>query len=325
MWSELQQALTSKQTFAITTHVSPDGDALGAQLVLREYLQALGKTVHVVNANPVPPRYAFLDPDAAFLSDSPAARRMIEAADATIFADAASWSQLGSLEEVIRPTPSFRIAIDHHPAGDLQADLVIRRIEASATCEILYDFLRAVEFPIEGHVATALFVGVATDTGWFRYANATPKVFEIASALCGSGAPCSKIYHLIYEQDPPDRLRLLGKALSTISSDCDGRIVYFYITHDMFQELGVDDSYTESFISFARLVRGGKLVILFKETQPGTVRVSFRSRGDIDVRALARELGGGGHHNASGATAHGDLQAVVQDVLSRARRILHRD
>jgi len=322
MWPELQEALSSRDTYVLTTHVSPDGDGLGAQLVLQEYLRSLGKTVHIVNADPVPGRYSFLDTDGTFLADTPDSRALTESADATIFVDTASWSQLGSLEEFIRGTSSFRVAIDHHPAGDLEVDLVVRRVEASATCELLYDFLRSVGFSIEGSVAAALFVGVATDTGWFRYANATPKVFEIASTLCGSGAPCSKIYHQIFEQDPIERLRLLGNALATIATDADGQIIYFYISRDTFQQSGIDESYTESFISYARLAGGGKIVILFKETEPGVVRVSFRSRGDVDVRALARQLGGGGHHNASGATACGELQSVIQDVLSRARRSL---
>jgi phosphoesterase RecJ-like protein len=171
-------------------------------------------------------------------------------------------------------------------------------------------------------MASALFVGIATDTGWFRYANATPRAFEIASMLCDGGAPCSKFYHLIYEQDPIERLRLLGKALATMSADADGQIIYFYVSHAVFQEVGVGESYTENFISYARLIRGGKIIILFKEAQPAVIHVSFRSKGDVDVRALARELGGGGHYNASGATAHGELQTVIRDVLSRARRAL---
>ena len=222
MWSELKQALDSRNTFVLTTHVSPDGDGLGAQLVLREYLQGLGKTVHIVNADPVSQRYAFLNRDGSFLADSPEARELIESADATIFVDTASWSQLGSLEDFIRNTSSFRVAVDHHPAGDLEVDLMVRHVEAAATCELLYDFLQAVDFPITRSMASALFVGVATDTGWFRYANATPRVFEIASILCDGGAPCSEFYHLIYEQDPVERLRLLGKALATTSADADG-------------------------------------------------------------------------------------------------------
>jgi len=322
MWSELKQALDSRKTFVLTTHVSPDGDGLGAQLALQEYLQSLGKTVHVVNADPVSHRYAFLERDGSFLADSPEARKLVESADATIFVDTASWSQLGSLENFIRNTHSFRIAIDHHPAGDLEADLMVRNIEAAATCELLYDFLQAVDFPITRSMASALFVGIATDTGWFRYANATPRVFEITAALCDGGARCSKLYHLIYEQDLIERLRLLGKALATISADADGQVIYFYVSHAVFEEVGVGESYTESFISYARLIRGGKIIILFKETEPGVIHVSFRSRGDVDVRAIARELGGGGHHNASGATAHGELQTVIRDVLSRARRAL---
>ncbi len=322
MWSELKEALNARNNFVLTTHVSPDGDGLGAELVLREYLRSLGKNVQIINADPIPERYEFLDADGVFLARGPEADELIEAAEVTVFVDTASWSQLGKLEERLKGRRNFRIAIDHHTKGDLETELAIREAGASATCEMLYEFAREVGFPITESLAAALFLGIATDTGWFRYGNTTAKVFEIASELCRLGAACGKLYQLVYERDPLARLHLMGRAMMNLKTDADGQIVYFHVDQAMFKECGVDDSYTEGFIRMARFVRGGKIMILFKEIEAGAVRVSFRSRGEIDVWALARELGGGGHRNAAGATVYGELQEVMERVLGMARGAL---
>jgi phosphoesterase RecJ-like protein len=150
-------------------------------------------------------------------------------------------------------------------------------------------------------------------------------VFEMASELCRRGAVCGKLYQLVYERDPLERLHLMGKAMTTLKTGADGQIVYFYVDQGMFKECGADDSYTEGFIRMARFVRGGRIMILFKEIEADVVRVSFRSRGEVDVWALARELGGGGHRSAAGATVYGELQAVMERVLAMARGALSKN
>ncbi len=306
--------LTRSQSFIIACHQRPDGDALGSALALASVLRGEGKDVVVVCEDGVPDNYKFLpEADAIFVSTD---RRGF---DVGVLVDCESVKRIGSAADALLSS-STTACIDHHlPNGEF-GDIRIIDPEASATAELVYELFSANGIKINTMLATQLMAGIVADTGAFRFANTNARTFRIASRLAAAGARASDIAREIYESHSLPAMQLLGRALCSLALHPSGRIVWAQVTKNDLDELGATDADTEGIVNLVRWVKGPDVAILFRETKPGSVRISLRSTDGFDVERVARVFGGGGHKAAAGCTIQGSLESARDRLIGEVLR-----
>jgi phosphoesterase RecJ-like protein len=323
MWQDVIQLIGAHRRFLLATHVHPDGDAVGALVGLGLFLDELGKDALFIMDDPVPRIYQFLDPDGRVRRYDPERDDpQIAACDAAVVLDVGSLDRVGRVGEALRKHSVPTACIDHHATNDGFADINAVDRGAASTSSLVLDLMRAMGRTPSARAAEALFTGLATDTGWFRFPNASPQALRDAAELIESGAEPSRIYGKVYEELSWPRTRLLGRAMATLQEDAGGRIAYFTVTREMFQETGALESEVEGFVDNFREIGGVEIIIFFRERPEGGTRVSMRAKGDADVGSLAASLGGGGPRAAAGATLDDPLSSAIPTVLAAARRLL---
>ncbi|MBN1447263.1 MAG: bifunctional oligoribonuclease/PAP phosphatase NrnA [Bacteroidetes bacterium] len=321
----LLERIESLQSFVLTTHVHPDGDALGSEAALYHFLRREGKNVRVINADAVPANLAFLESNGLFETWNPAAHeRELMQADAIICLDFNQPDRVRGMEPVMRASTAFRIVIDHHLHPKPFADIYLSRTEASSTAEIVYDILTAAEFPVDRATATALYVGIMTDTGSFRFERTTPRLHRIVAELMETGLDPMAIHRMVFDDYAIGRTMLLGRILAGIEQHCDGRASILVVTGEMLSETGTTVEDVENIVNYGLAIRDVELTALLMETAEGW-KISFRSRGNVAVNDIAAEFGGGGHRLASGARVDGEeLSVLKQRLIQRFCRALAR-
>lgn len=193
--------------------------------------------------------------------------------------------------------------------------------EASSTGEIVYDILKALNAPITNPIAEALYTAVLTDTGSFRFNNTTPKAHRMAAEFLEQGLDFRSIYEQVYEKESPEKIKLLGMALQQLNFEYGGRLAWFKITREMLQKVGLNPEETDGFSDFPRRIDGVEISLMFVEISEKRTKVSFRSKGNIVINGLAREVGGGGHQFASGAMVTKPLDKTIPLILEKAGRL----
>ena len=320
----VSRALQAASRVVLTTHVNPDGDALGSELALGRFLKGLGKDVTILNHDATPAAYQFLD-EHGLLTQYDANRHadLVSNADAVVVLDANQISRIGSLEGPVSSCTAVKLCIDHHQDAQAFADIMIVDPHAAATAVLVYQLLvRMGGSSIGKHIADPLYVAIMTDTGSFRFPSTDASLHHIVAQLIVQGADPARLYQRVYEENPPRRIRLMGMVLATLETLADGRIAYLTATREMFSGTGTSESDTENFINHTLSIRGVVIGLMFTEL-PGLVKISFRSKGNIPVNKLAQQLGGNGHLNAAGARVGGEpLERVVPRVLEAATNFL---
>ncbi len=316
-------AVHAARTVVLTTHVNADGDGMGSEIALVHLLRALGKDVRIANPTPVPDRYRFLvDPVAAHdrtSEPSPA----IKAADLLLVLDIADLSRLGALAEAIRARGIVTGCVDHHVSpGTLPDGPRLVDPAAAATAELVYDLAVANDWPIETETARALYVGLLTDTGGFRFGNTSPRVLRVAASLLETGVNPERIYEQVYATAPVGRIRLTAEVLDTLEVEPGIGLSWVTVPPGALERHGVSADDLDGLVEHARSIQGTRLAMLFRVLASGKVKVSFRSVGDFDVSEFAHRFGGGGHAKASGASIAGSLDEVRSRVLDAARAAL---
>jgi phosphoesterase RecJ-like protein len=302
--------------FLLTSHVNPDGDSVASQCALRLILAQLGARADIVNSHPVPRVYRFL-PGSGTISDR--RPRAWKAYRAVIVLDCGDARRASGLLEPRPPVPV--VNIDHHATNPGFGDLNWVVSDACSTAEIVHALALGLGVRPDGDIAAALYTGILTDTGSFRHGNASPRAFRIASALVATGIDAAGIAQAVYESVPYETLRALGETLAGLRRTPDGRIAWISLPRRRLGSLA-SPAESEEWAGYPRSLDTAVLSVCFKETGPGQVRLSFRSKGAVDVAALAARWGGGGHRNAAGATVAGSLAAVERAVIAAARRHL---
>ena len=311
------------QRIVLSTHVRPDGDAIGSELAMGLFLKKVGKEVLLLNSDPPPPNMHWLPQlDLAKTYDqSIAHREAIDKADAILVMDTNAKNRLGRVAQVIEHSSAEKLLIDHHTHPETWFDGMYSRDTASSTGELVYELIAAHDASlIDADIATALYTAIVTDTGSFRFSSVTPKLHRVtAEILEQGGIKPGPIHSAIYDNRPAASLRLLARMLAGITLKYDGRIGYSAITQQMLQDTGCDSDQTEGFVNYVLSIEGVLSGLLFLETANGT-KVSFRSTGDTHVNGWAQQFGGGGHRNASGAFIHKPLKAAIESVMEAAPR-----
>ena len=323
-WSRFVEIVGRHRRFMLTTHVRPDGDALGCEAAMAEALQSLGKDVLVCNAFSIPPDLRFLDPKKQFkklgvdISIEQLADREV-----LVILDTSAWAQLGSMADVIRSTKAMKVVIDHHVSQDNLGAEGFKDVEAEATGRLVIEAMDALKAPLTAEVARAAFVAMATDTGWFRFASTTAETFTLIARLTKAGANPDDLYKRLYENDSLARLRLIGRTLSRAEAELGGRLIHTHITNEDFSATGALPSDSEDVINLTLAVGGTEVAAIFVEQPKGGFKVSLRSRCQIDCAALAEKFGGGGHVKAAGLSIDGPLESAQTRILDAVRAAMN--
>jgi phosphoesterase RecJ-like protein len=295
---------------------------MGSQLGMRAWLISRGKSVRILNPSSTPPRYRFLDPDGTIFEQI-TPETQTPKVDAVIVLDTGTWSQLPGMKLIIQGSGARVIVIDHHRTQDHLGDLELVDVTAPACGMLVYRMFQALGGPIDSATASALFVAIATDTGWMHHSNTTPEVFSVLARLTELGAEPAKLYQQIYESNTLPRMRLLGTLCQKIELHCNGKFAVASITQADIAAANAHPMDTEDFIVYLMSLAGVEVAAFFIE-QMGreSTKVSFRSRTSLDCSRLAEQFGGGGHHQAAGATMPEGLSAAVHRVVPAVEKAL---
>ncbi len=306
----------------LTTHVNPDGDGLGAEAGLAAYLTSRGIRARILNADAPPRRFQFLGTEAVPLSVFRGfAEDVLSGRELLIVLDTSVATRLGAVTEVL-PRIRSRICIDHHELSEAMGEPQIVDPSASSTAELVFRLLKTLGARFTPEIAVPLYVGIAFDTGFFRYANTTPETHLAAAELCRHGVDSEEIYSRMFATHTAARMRLWGRALGSLALDADGRVAWMAVDRALMAETGGAVEDLDGLVEQGRQVDGVEISILFREDAPDRVKVSFRANGPVDVNALAGGFGGGGHVKAAGATLAASMADVIPLVLAEARRAL---
>lgn len=311
---QIVDLIDNNEKFLIAAHENPDGDAIGSTLGLALALKEMGKDVIAFNADPVPEPMRFLPGSDLLCNNIPPNAHFPVA----FVLDA------GAVERTRLPVEELcdtLINIDHHPHSDF-GDLCFVDTEASATAVLIYRLLTRLDSQISLDVAKALYLGLMSDTGSFRYSSANAEAFDVAGRLISAGIDPWETASNLYESYAPERMRLLGLVLPTLEVSSCGRYAFMFMERQHLVDSGAVEEHADGFVNYPRAVRGVEVALFFSEIKPNYYKVSMRSRGTIDVGALARELDGGGHHNAAGAKVTGSRAEVINLISVHLDKIL---
>src|SRR5438105_4876930 len=312
--SAVTEALRSHDRFLLVTHENPDGDALGSLLAAKLGLDALGKDseMYLYGDAPLPTEYSFMPLEALRRGSPP------DVPDRVLVAlDCANEQRLGPDPALLERAP-LTINIDHHHDNSRFGDVSLIVADASSTGEVLRDVLRELDVALTPEIAEALYIALVTDTGRFQYTNTTPKALRLAAELVEAGADVHRVFQGVYESVEFAKLKLLARALERAQVFEGGRIVVSYLLRTDFAEVGAAEPYSEGIIDYLRAVEGADMAVLIREPprQDGpTRRVSLRASVDeLDVSAIARKSGGGGHRQAAGFSSEASIEEITDFV-----------
>lgn len=312
-------------SFVLTTHLNPDGDGLGSQIALRDYLLAAGKKVHCINNSPTPHHYKFLDPnnDKIDVFDNDTHTKNILEADCIVVIDTNILSRLGDMAESICRSRAVKIVIDHHLDKTDFADHYIVDEDAAATGEIVYRLLDEImQNKLTDTIAVGLYTAIMTDTGSYRFPKTDRNTHLITAELLKYNVDPSTIYREVYERGPINRLVLLGKSLSTLRLHHQNRVATMKVTKEMLKDTDTDLVETDGFVNYTMQIDNVSIGLLFTENE-NKIKISFRARGDVRVNELAKEFNGNGHQHAAGATIpDGNLDGLLIQVIEAASKYL---
>lgn len=323
MWDRVIETIRSSKTFVLTSHVDPDGDALGSELALYYYLKSLGKKPMILNSTAPAKNFTFMaeDPAVRVYSDRKH-RKFIEKADAAIIVDISEWGRLGLVGEQLKNSRATKICIDHHICPVKHFDLHVIDNRAASTGEIIYRLIKRMKKKLNPKIAENLYISALTDTGSFRYPNTSPLTHNMVAELLRYGVNPQQIFGRIYEQYSAERFRLLGHVLLQMKLGLGGKLAWAAITQKLAGSVGAEMDDTEGFAEMLRTLHSVKASIVFREAEKNKTRVSLRSKDNANVYRIAKKFGGGGHRQASGITVNLPIAKAVPLVLREARKSL---
>lgn len=311
----LANAVRRGQRFLLTSHINPDGDAIGSEVGLARVLRRLGKSATIWNRDAAPRIYQALPGSQGIHTGLEPPQGFPEAFDAAIVLECPSPGRTG-LEEAL--TQLDVINMDHHLGNEHYGKINWIETAAPAVGEMVFRLAQTMNVAIDQATANALYLTLVTDTGGFRFSNSTPETFEAAAELVRAGASPETVAQWLYESQPIAVLRLLAELLATLEVHGGGTVATVKITQDMMERSGAVAGDSEGLIDYPRSIDGVQAVALFRELTTGETKVSLRSRGKVNVEKIARAGGGGGHHNAAGFTNNSDTSvgASTENLMS---------
>ncbi len=313
MLSQVVELIESKRRFAITSHIRPDGDALGSSIGLYWLLRALDKDPEVIMRDPVPHSYEKL-PGAQHVRVTPAIDRDY---DAVFVIECSDITRPG----LVDLEKQFVVNIDHHSTTSLFGAINWIDATASAVGEMIYNLCKAIGVRPTKEIAECVYTALITDTGSFHYSNTTARTFKVASELVSAGVKPAKISQAVFNNYPWGKIELQSRVLSTARRDASGRVAWLRQTLAMLDDTSASDEDADGFVNYPLSCGEVEAVAFLKECAPGVYRTSLRSKGDINVARIAEKFGGGGHRNAAGCTLYGEwdeAESIIVGLLQEA-------
>ncbi|MBA4391059.1 MAG: hypothetical protein C0399_08985 [Syntrophus sp. (in: bacteria)] len=304
MFSKIRKTINDGKKFLITSHIDPDGDALGSVFSLFWAMKSLGKDPLVYLKDQVPYRYDFLPRPPDMVHQLPQ-----DVYDAVFVLDCGSLFRIGDGYEQVKSMGTI-VCIDHHETNEAFGTINLVERSASSTAEILYGLYKSMKIAFTENVAVNIYTAVFTDTGSLRYDNTSPKAFAICKEMVEAGVRPSYVAQMVYETHPKERYLLLGEVLGTLQTFDNGRISMAHVTDEMFRRTGTNREHTDGFSEYIREIRGVEAAVFIRQVSERRYKISMRAKGKVDVARICSTFGGGGHKNASGCTIDGDLKEV---------------
>jgi phosphoesterase RecJ-like protein len=308
-----------KNTFFLTGHEQPDGDTVGSELALAGYLKSLGKRVTVANIGPVPEMFKFL-PGARSIRSAP---RVPGRFDVAVVFECSGPERMGHIID-LKKQAGIVVNVDHHIHHGLFGDINLIDAGASSNSEQLCQVFAMAGHTLSKAEATALYVGLVTDTGKFQQENTRPQSHRVAAHLMEAGVNVADVFRHVYATRSVPSLHLLSRALASLRLVAEGRISVIRLTRADFLETGAHKDDTEDVVNQGLLPKSAQVSLFLREREEGGVKVSLRGKGHVDLCHLAVSFGGGGHKNASGVTLEGTLDSVEAKILRALTPLLPR-
>ena len=317
---EIWQKIANSSKVLLLSHVRPDGDAIGSQIALGASLEGLGKDVFLINEDGCPDNLKFLQGSEKI--SKPNSYEIL--ADLCIVLDTANFERVGSVCGQLAKGCDSIINIDHHITNEKYGDLYFVDPQAPATAQIVYELLCSHQLPICEESRDAIFVGLSTDTGGFRYPATTSRSFEIGADLIKLGADCGKLSSNMYERYSLKRIELLKELLGNLRVSSCGRVASWILDMDTKIRLSLKPEDSENLTDLLRGINTVEVAVFFEELKSDYVRISMRSKNTnvADVSKICANFGGGGHPLASGAKTKGDVSKIADEVLSYIDRTI---
>ncbi len=317
---ELLALLRGARSILLTTHGGPDGDGLGCIAALGEALEANGVRVLRLLPDPLPSKYAFLDPQKQFRSwaDGGEAARAT-AWDVALVVDTHQSHLLRDVGEWLRSTSIPTAYLDHHPL-DRARDDVYGTCDAVATGVLVFELLQALGLPISPAVAEAIYISISFDTNSFKYIRSAPESLEVGAQLIRLGVDTTRVYRNLFASNPLRKARVLGWVLTSVQFTCDGRLAYILVPHHLVDELKLERDDLRDSVNHILEIEGVEVAAALKEMEPGRAQISLRSKGTFLINGVAAAFGGGGHTLAAGC----EIEAELSDAWTRLEIPLRR-
>lgn len=313
--------IQNSQSVLVTSHRDPDGDSIGSQLALAEFIASQGKNCRIIIQGDLPYKYKFLDPHRKIekVNSAEGNKSCDSAFDLVFVLDCTSMDRIGEVSKLI-PEQVTLINIDHHPDNENFGTFNYLDLEASAVGETIFSLLKLSGFSLTPTVATQLYAAILTDTGRFKFSNTSPDCLRVCAKLIETGADPKYVANQIYFDHSLPFLKLLGSMLSSPQILLDGRICAMTLKQDLLSELKVDPNEMEGVVDYSLFLKGVEIGILFTEKETGKTKVNLRSQNNFDVSKVAKVFGGGGHRNAAGCTLDLNLKQAQKIILDQLEK-----
>ena len=322
MLDDVLALIQDNNRFFVTTHLGPDGDALGSQLALGQFLEKMGKSVVMVNSDEQDYNLDWMPgvDRVEVFDNSVSQHEALAEADVAFVLDTNDEERIGKVGSLVRDANATTVLIDHHLEPERWFDVLFVRETAAATGEMIYEIIEEIDPDlIDEEIATTLYTAIMTDTGSFRYSSVTPGLHRIIADILERGeVEPAPIHEATYDQKSMPGLRLLGRMLNRIRLRYNGQLGYSVVTQRMVEDTGASWDDKQGFVNDVLSIEGVKTALLFSETDDGS-KISFRSEADVRVDEWARHFGGGGHRNAAGAyVKRPTFEKTIEDVIDAA-------
>jgi phosphoesterase RecJ-like protein len=312
--------LTESQAIFMSTHINPDGDAIGSLIALGLGLQQHGKHIYLYNASPIPAVYRFLPGVQLVQQVLPES----SAWDTAVVLDCGTLDRIGVAVDFVRGLPQV-INIDHHVTNTNFGQYRLVDSTACSSAEIVYRLLKKMAITIDAAIATSIYTGILTDTGSFRFANTNSAAYTICSEMVQAGVDPYTVAQHVYGTYSLGRIKLLNMALDSIEISANGKLSLMTLTQDMFRETDTNPEDVDGMINYAKRIEDVKVAALIMENENGAVQkryhVSLRSDGTVDVAEIAASFGGGGHFSAAGFGVESSLKTLKKTINSIAKKL----
>ncbi|KRQ86993.1 Bifunctional oligoribonuclease and PAP phosphatase NrnA [Caloramator mitchellensis] len=314
--NEIGKLISEKCNFAIISHYSPDGDAIGSSLGLYNALKEIGKNVDIFIPDNLPNRFSYLP----LFDEIKNQKQYKENYECILVLDCGDEDRLGEFVDILKHT-DLVINIDHHISNTLYGNINYVDSNASSVGEIIYNLLKLNGYDISKNTACCLYTSIISDTGGFKYSNTTSMTFNIAGDLINTGIDFPEINRILFDTKSVNQIKLLSLVTSTLEMHNDDKLALIYMTRDMLNKSGASEDDASEMVNLARDIETAEVGVFIKEIDDKVFRISLRSKNIVDVRLIAEKFDGGGHVRAAGCTIKGDFAEVkkrlIDEILSQ--------